>query len=124
MLAEGIASLGRALGGTSSTSTSGSALTRDENGNVVNGSYESSSVTYDDAENQALTQANISAIQNSADERKARELTGALLATTLFSSQEIGRIVHFEREKKAELSLLSFPIRDRLVQIPLVVRRE
>jgi len=124
MIAEAISSVGRAIGGTSTTSTSGTVTVRSPTGGSAYGTYNGLTSTYDGAANQRQTGDNLARIADSAEAQKVRQLTGALLPNTVFAGQEFGGIVHFKREKRAVLLLLRVPVDGRIFEIPIEVPKQ
>lgn len=85
------------------------------------GTYNGLTTTYDQAANEQQTATNIGLIAASAEERKARELTGVLLPNTVFHGQDFGGVIHFKREKRAKVLLLRVPVAGWVFEFPLEV---
>lgn len=119
MVAEALSSMGRAMSGTSTTTSSGTVRARDTYGRSAYGTYNGVTTTYDHAANQQQTAANIARITDAAEARKIRETTGALLPNTVFPGDEYVGVVHFKREKRAEVMLLRAPVRGQVFEFPL-----
>jgi hypothetical protein len=114
MVAEGIASVGRSIGGTSTTQVQGK--TTGPGGTTQ---FSGTATTRDRAANDALTSGNMNAIANSAEEEKAAKLSGAMLANTLFSGGSLTGRVHFKKDRSAKALTLCVPIEARIACIPL-----
>jgi hypothetical protein len=59
----------------------------------------------------------------SADDQKARQLTGALLPHTVFPGREYFGAAHFKRERRATLMLLRVPVGELMFEVPLEMPR-
>lgn len=121
MVAEAIASAGRAMQ-KATTTTSGTVTTQNAYGKTTSyGTYNGIATTYDNTANQQQTAANVAAIADASEARKVRETTGALLPNTVFPGQNYGGVAHFKREKKAALLLLRAPIAGQVFEFPLEI---
>lgn len=105
MVAEGLASAGRAFAGTSSSNTSG---TISSGGSSTN--FSGWTTTYNSAENQRVTNENLRSISSAAEAETTRQLAGALLPNTVFPGKQLTGIVHFKRDKKTKKFELKIPI--------------
>ncbi len=119
MIAEGLASMGRGMSGTSTTSTTGTVTAQGAYGGTAYGTYNGLTTTYDNTTNQQLTAANLANITDAAEAQKIRQTTGALLPNTVFPGQRYGGVVHFKREKRAELLILRVPLAGQVCEFPL-----
>ncbi len=119
MVAEGLASVGRAMGGTSTTTTSGTVTAQGPYGGTAYGTYNGLTTTYDSTANQQLTAANIATISTASEAQKLRQTMGALLPNTVFSGNSYAGIIHFKREKHARLLLLRAPVAGQVFEFPL-----
>jgi hypothetical protein len=114
-----LASAGRAIAGTSTTSHSGTVTARDTTGRTAYGTYNGLTRTYDNAANQQQTAANMARIADTSEAEKIRQTTGALLPNTVFPGDTYFGVVHFKREKKATQLLLRVPVAGQVFELPL-----
>lgn len=114
ILAEGIAGIGRSLGGTSTTEIQGK--TTGPGGTTQ---FSGTATTRDRAANEAVTSENINAIANSAEAQKAARLSGAMLANTVFPGGSLAGRAHFKKDRNARALTICLPIDGRIVCIPL-----
>jgi hypothetical protein len=118
-VAEALSSVGRAYSGTSTTNTTGTVSVSDARGGRAYGTYTERATTYDHAANERLSAARLSAIAASAEDLNIRQLTGVILANTVFGGQDYFGGVHFKRDKRATLLLLRVPIANTIFEFPL-----
>ena len=119
MIGEALSSVGRTIGGTSTTTYSGIATASSSSGASALGIYNGVRTTHDSTANQQVTAANLAAISTASEAEKLRKLTGAVLANTVFPGQDFGGTVHFRKEKKAALLVLRMPIAGRILEFPI-----
>jgi hypothetical protein len=119
MIAEAISSASRAIAGATTTATSATVTAWDARGKSAYGTYNGITKTYDNAANQQQTAATMARISDASEAQMLRQTTGAVLPNTVFPGQEYGGVVHFKREKRAQLMILRVPVGGQTFEFPL-----
>jgi hypothetical protein len=115
----GIAEAINAFGATTRSSTSGTFRVTDPERGTIFGTYNGLTTSRDSAAARQQLTANLATISATAEEEKIRQLTGVLLANTVFDGQSFGGLVHFKREKRARTMLLRMPIGGAVFEFPI-----